>query len=120
MITLELDRVETDHCLGCGGIWLDRGEWELLAGAPGIRETLSRVTSSEERTRRCPICDRKMDKVACGAAGGATVDACRAGDGIWFDRGELARSLGASAGGPVADLLRQTYQQAFNQEAEKR
>ena len=26
MITLELADVEIDHCVGCGGIWLDRGE----------------------------------------------------------------------------------------------
>jgi len=30
MIILELDRVETDFCTECGGIWLDSGELELL------------------------------------------------------------------------------------------
>jgi Zn-finger nucleic acid-binding protein len=30
MIILELDKVEIDHCLLCGGIWLDEGELELL------------------------------------------------------------------------------------------
>ncbi len=26
MITLELADVEIDHCISCGGIWLDNGE----------------------------------------------------------------------------------------------
>ena len=30
MITMELDEVEVDHCLDCGGIWLDSGELEML------------------------------------------------------------------------------------------
>ena len=34
MITLELADVEIDHCVGCGGIWLDAGELELLMEAP--------------------------------------------------------------------------------------
>ncbi len=32
MIVLELDEVEIDHCISCGGIWLDAGELELLIG----------------------------------------------------------------------------------------
>ena len=34
MITLELEDVEIDHCLDCGGIWLDAGELELLLDEP--------------------------------------------------------------------------------------
>ena len=34
MITLELADVEIDHCVHCGGIWLDGGELELLMDAP--------------------------------------------------------------------------------------
>ena len=30
MVVLELDQIEIDHCLHCGGIWLDAGELELL------------------------------------------------------------------------------------------
>lgn len=32
MITLELAQVEIDHCVECGGIWLDGGELEALIG----------------------------------------------------------------------------------------
>ena len=28
MVVLELDQIEIDHCLHCGGIWLDKGELE--------------------------------------------------------------------------------------------
>lgn len=30
MVVLELDQVEIDHCINCGGIWFDAGELELL------------------------------------------------------------------------------------------
>ena len=30
MLVLELDKIEIDHCINCGGIWLDNGELELL------------------------------------------------------------------------------------------
>lgn len=34
MITLELAEVEIDHCVNCGGIWLDAGELEILMDDP--------------------------------------------------------------------------------------
>ncbi len=36
MITLELQEVEIDYCIDCGGIWLDAGELELLLGEPHV------------------------------------------------------------------------------------
>ena len=32
LITLALAEVEIDHCIECGGIWLDGGELEILIG----------------------------------------------------------------------------------------
>jgi Zn-finger nucleic acid-binding protein len=94
MITLELEDVEIDHCLDCGGIWLDAGELELLLDEPEKARALLgsfRVDSkSQEAQRKCPICDKKMQKVIVGdSQPSLLIDKCRRGDGLWFDAGEL-------------------------------
>jgi Zn-finger nucleic acid-binding protein len=94
MITLELADVEIDHCTDCGGIWLDAGEMELLLGEP---ETAKRLLhsfkvdhTSTEKPRKCPICDKKMQKIIVGTCQPIPlIDKCRRGDGLWFDKGEL-------------------------------
>ena len=94
MITLELEDVEIDYCTGCGGIWLDAGELELLLDDPGKAKSLLdsfRIDSaSSERARKCPICDKKMQKIIIGSSIPVLlIDKCRSGDGLWFDKGEL-------------------------------
>jgi Zn-finger nucleic acid-binding protein len=94
MITLELADVEIDHCVGCGGIWLDAGELELLMDEPrkakDLLNSFHEDPSSSEKPRKCPICDKKMAKIVVGhAAPVLLIDKCRRGDGLWFDRGEL-------------------------------
>ena len=94
MITLELEDVEIDYCTNCGGIWLDAGELELLLNEPEkAKELLNsfRIDSeSDERIRKCPICNRKMQKIIADSSKPALlIDKCRRGDGLWFDKGEL-------------------------------
>jgi Zn-finger nucleic acid-binding protein len=94
MITLELGGVEIDYCTNCGGIWLDAGELELLLNDPGKAKILLdsfRVDSaSTERLKKCPICDKKMQKIVVGSSKPVLlIDKCRRGDGLWFDKGEL-------------------------------
>ena len=94
MITLELEEVEIDYCTKCEGIWLDAGELELLLGEPEkakvLLDSFKIDTSSTEKVRKCPICDKKMLKVIVGSSKPVLlIDKCRRGDGLWFDRGEL-------------------------------
>ncbi len=94
MITLELEDVEIDHCLDCGGIWLDAGELELLLGEPDKAKSLLASfevdSTCDEAKRKCPICDRKMHKIIVGDSSPTLlIDKCRKGDGLWFDEGEL-------------------------------
>lgn len=94
MITLELADVEIDHCVACGGIWLDAGELELLMDDPGkakdLLESFREDHTSTEEARKCPICDKKMSKIVVGTAKPVLlIDKCRRGDGLWFDHGEL-------------------------------
>lgn len=94
LVIVELESVETDHCVACGGTWLDAGELELLLeGAVHRDEMLAGLTpgdgSTGEAARKCPICGKKMKKVECGIENRVLLDKCARGDGIWFDRGEL-------------------------------
>ena len=94
MITLELQEVEIDYCIDCGGIWLDAGELELLLGEPEkakqLLDSFKIDSSSTEKPRKCPICRKKMQKVIVGSSKPTLlIDRCRRADGLWFDKGEL-------------------------------
>lgn len=94
MITLELDEVEIDYCTICSGIWLDAGELEILLGEPqkakGLLQSFKIDTDSTEKPRKCPICDKKMQKIIVGSSTPVLlIDKCSRGDGLWFDKGEL-------------------------------
>jgi uncharacterized protein len=94
MVTLELADVEIDHCLYCGGVWLDAGELGLLMDDPGkakeLLDSFRDDPGTKEAPRKCPICDRRMAKVVVGPSQPPVrIDECRRGHGLWFDRGEL-------------------------------
>ena len=94
MITLELEDVEIDYCTDCGGIWLDAGELEQLLNEPdkakSLLDSFKIDSESGEKIRKCPICDKKMQKIVVGSSKPVLlIDKCRKGDGLWFDKGEL-------------------------------
>jgi len=96
MVVLEMDLIEIDHCLKCGGVWLDAEEMDLLLdgseGREEIRRRATRVDDSPEEKRRCPICDRKMEKARVAREGKdikILIDRCEEHHGTWLDGGEL-------------------------------
>jgi len=97
MITLELAEVEIDHCIDCGGIWLDAGELEMLLGEPEKSRQLLHSfkidSNCTEKPRKCPICDKKMQKIVVGKTPAILIDKCTKGDGLWFDKGELGNII---------------------------
>ena len=98
MVTLELADIEIDHCVHCGGIWLDTGELELLLDDPRktapLLDSFQEAPAASEPPRRCPICDKKMMKIAVGASKPPLViDRCRRTDGLWLDKSELQNVL---------------------------
>jgi len=98
MITLELADVEIDHCINCGGIWLDSGELELLMDDPAkarrLLDSFREHRSATEEPRKCPICRRKMAKIIVGQSmPPLLIDKCRRSDGLWFDKNELENIL---------------------------
>ncbi len=114
MVVLELQQVEVDHCFGCGGIWLDAGELELLIDdavrSAELLESFKIDTNCTETKRKCPICYKKMDKVVVSPSSHPStlhfavtsrsaetgkdkptllLDRCPKKHGLWFDSGEL-------------------------------
>lgn len=120
MITLELADIEIDHCVHCGGVWLDTGELELLLDDPQkarrLLDSFQEVRAASESPRRCPICEKKMTKIRVGASKPPLlIDRCRRADGIWLDRAELQEILKRGEGdkdnriwGLLADMFGQS------------
>jgi len=116
-VAFELDGVEIDHCVSCGGTWLDAGELELigeLAGAKpgGLTEALQTAAVLRRDKRRCPRCGQKLGVIALdkgeGGEGKIEIDRCLGGHGLWLDRGELGQLMRAtqlSSGAEAALVL---------------
>lgn len=95
MVILELNQVEIDYCTACKGIWLDRGELDLIFSSDDKKEiskSFSINNDFDEIKRRCPNCKKKMDKVEFESTG-IIIDKCTDDHGIWFDSGELKSIL---------------------------
>lgn len=93
LIILELNQVEVDYCANCLGIWLDEGELELLLEDSEEKNNLFKSfiidRKSKEKSVKCPICRKKMDKVICGEENKVILDKCKKSHGLWFNKGEL-------------------------------
>ncbi len=121
MIVLELEQVETDYCSTCGGIWLDRGELELLLAdahqAKQLVNSFHRAPGVREKIRACPICLKKMHKIHTGSEDvPVIIDRCSKGHGLWFDRGELPHVL-ANGGFDKEQKVIKLLSQMFGQSA---
>lgn len=96
-LIVEYDKIELDYCPECQGVWFDAGELELLLESTGLgdyQRYLEDISNSPEvktleKIRKCPICRHKMKKVHIDEEKETLVDICHAGDGIWFDGGEV-------------------------------
>lgn len=98
MIVVEHEQIAIDYCPVCHGVWLDRGELELVIEKTCrdeadlcLADMFKRPEAvTDEAKRRCPICNINMRKEQLGTAPKVIIDACAArGDGLWFDGGEL-------------------------------
>ncbi|MBN1269485.1 MAG: zf-TFIIB domain-containing protein [Kiritimatiellae bacterium] len=112
MLILEFDDVEIDHCAACGGVWLDRGELELMAGEAARPEALAEIAKGRRSKRRCPRCNARMRE---GAFPGTRVDldACPRGHGLWFDKGELETVLQTGGAGGAAARMSEYFGSVF-------
>ena len=103
LVIVESEGVELDLCAAGHGTWFDAQELGLLfaaAGAEtGLQDLAGRLAALPDQgaARRCPRCRRPMRQVGLPEVDGPILDRCPAGDGLWFDAGEL-RALLAAAG----------------------
>jgi Zn-finger nucleic acid-binding protein len=122
LVAVERDGVELDWCLACRGLWFDRGELGLLAEKTGRSLTFEEIVRGagdkvSEKLRRCPRCNRKMNKVFLGGDDLVLVDRCPE-HGLWMDQGELGKIMSQIP--PTSDdpkwavvrFLGETFQQA--------
>lgn len=117
LIVFELGGVEVDHCLECGGTWLDAGELEMIVELAGVEggdfsAALERARSGERSSRRCPRCTRRLRLVHVGADPAVALDRCAKGHGLWFDRGEMKRvieNFQGGEGGAIARFFAELY-----------
>jgi len=117
MLVVEYNKIELDYCATCQGVWFDFGELELLLESLSLESPKeffnsiidSKEAETSEKKRKCPICGRKMKKTILGQQPPILIDACRRGDGLWFDGGELGQLIKQIAGKPLekADSLNQ-------------
>lgn len=116
LVVLEYASVELDYCLACAGIWLDAEELGLLYGEASLPAAFldsGAPPPKGEKPRPCPECGRKMEKRVTGGAHPVCYDRCPAGEGLWFDHGELPTVLAHGnelpGGGPVVAWLREMF-----------
>ena len=119
MIVLELNEVEIDYCTSCDGIWLDGGELELLIEDEQEREMLlssfKKDSENREKPYKCPICNKRMEKVYVGENNDVLIDKCSDNDGLWFDKGELKQVIQlASKDNKVVELLNDLFGHKLN------
>lgn len=125
LVAFELEGIELDHCVSCGGTWLDPGELEQIAllaegterGAFAKRVEGRRGVSGKS-TRRCPRCGKGLEGLMVEHGDRELkLDRCPRGDGLWLDRGELQTLLGgpgSPAEGPVSRFLCELFQFELN------
>jgi Zn-finger nucleic acid-binding protein len=117
MVVLELDKIEIDHCINCGGIWLDEGELELLLETEEERNRHKNLFkdagSVKEKRFPCPRCGKRMNKVFVGEEKKIIIDKCKKNHGLWFDQGELQKVVEIDTGnsnGKIIRLLNQMFE----------
>ena len=124
MVAFELEGVEIDHCVGCGGTWLDAGELEQIAEVSGasaeslVQDVISAGRGRRTR-RRCPRCPARLREIRIGTEPKVQVDHCPFDHGLWFDRGEMIAAIRAHAdrqGAVVAAFFAELYRSEIEHE----
>ena len=117
LIAYELEGIEIDRCVVCGGTWLDTGELELIAeraGAEpgGLSDAIENAKPVAHEKRRCPRCGKKLETIILDKGEKIELERCPLGHGLWLDKGELTtvvRSFGEGEEGAVARFFEDLY-----------
>ncbi len=88
------------HCLGCGGLWIDHDAFRRILENRGNHKSMATLLGKtpaldKAPARRpvaylpCPHCGQLMHRRNFASRSGVIIDECAA-HGVWFDRDELA------------------------------
>ncbi len=109
MAVVEYAGVELDTCPKCRGLWFDADELSVLFLRLGAGDGMAAVEASlagrpgSRSPRRCPRCRRRLVEIEVSPGPPRlSVDRCRRGEGLWFDRGELPKLLAGSPSSTAA------------------
>lgn len=99
-VSLEIqvhDGDEYDICSKCGGIWLDRGEFQKATRPSGVRcnedfagEFLREPVKEQKGYIPCVRCGKLMNRKNFRRISGVIIDECSR-HGVWLDHGELKK-----------------------------
>ena len=102
LASARVGEVPLQSCGACGGLWLDQATFQDLGahrerqgavlGALPAPSAAPPVALEPVVYRPCPVCTRRMNRVAYARRSGVILDVCR-DHGLWFDRDELRRVL---------------------------
>ncbi len=111
LVVYELEGIEIDHCVECGGTWLDAGELELIAEFSEVESgELSNALYSPKKQqhidRRCPRCNKKMNSIHIGQQENIEAETCPYGHGLWLDKGELRAIINSYSQGEEGSVAR--------------
>jgi uncharacterized protein len=117
MVEFEYRGVDVDHCVACRGTWLDPGELERLTELAGftageLGRALAETPTTGDAGRRCPRCNRRMERFEVGTVERVELERCPKGHGFWLDAGEMeqvVRSFAEGEAGAVARFFSDLY-----------
>jgi Zn-finger nucleic acid-binding protein len=93
---VQVDEIQVDRCVRCGGIWFDGGEHEAVRQVPGAAPAIDTgpawQASMHNRQERsyCPRDGTLMIRVAVPDEPTILVERCPRCDGSFFDAGEFS------------------------------
>jgi len=125
LVAFELEGIEIDRCVTCGGTWLDAGELEQiteLAGvSPGrLTHALQAAGAGKRGKRRCPRCGRKLRAITIGGEPPVEVDRCPGGDGLWLDADEMRAVITSFAQEEEAGAVARFFADLYRHELDPR
>ena len=104
MFLLQFRDVRVDYCHKCRGLWLDKGELEMILdqtggdpGAPFLSFQLQDGVVRKGVKHLCPRCDRLLREITVpgnGPDSGVVLGKCASCGGLWFDDRMLEQVLG--------------------------
>ena len=92
---MQIEHMQIDTCFDCGGLWLDKGETEVLLRRPELPYSLLSPPARDPRSAVIPagerVCGHCETPLQISQIEGTPVEGCRSCAGLWLERGRLGQ-----------------------------